>query len=257
MFKIVNFKNKNVKELPAQKVCLDFALAEFSSAIEMLQASKKVDNTKLAIGFLRHCLDEYRHTNFFKSLISANQENNINQSLLFNPVLVYQRGFINEKHFLFDEMNLDQFSVFIGVNEKQALNIFKKLNSDKWELKSVDKKELDNIIKEEENHAKSSSEVYKETFKTILIDEEKHARLALSFAKSKIETLKYNFLYYKYLLLNKIRHLIGNSEMIKKILSHIIAFLLIILSYPFKYALSTRFIKNDFHLDKKNANLIL
>ena len=60
------------------------------------------------------------------------------------------------------------------------------MNSDKWELKSVDKKELDNIIKEEENHAKSSSEVYKETFKTILIDEEKHARLALSFAKSKI-----------------------------------------------------------------------
>ena len=48
MFKIVNFKNKNVKELPAQKVCLDFALAEFSSAIEMLQASKKVENTKLA-----------------------------------------------------------------------------------------------------------------------------------------------------------------------------------------------------------------
>ena len=98
MFKIVNFKNKNVKELPAQKVCLDFALAEFSSAIEMLQASKKVENTKLAIGFLSHCLDEYRHTNFFKSLISANQENNINQSL-FNPVLVYQKGFINESIF--------------------------------------------------------------------------------------------------------------------------------------------------------------
>ena len=154
-------------------------------------------------------------------------------------------------------MNLDQFSVFIGVNEKQALKIFNKLNSDKWELKSVDKKELDNIIKEEENHAKSSVGIYKENFRTILIDEEKHARLALSFAKSKIETLKYNFLYYKYLLLNKIRHLIGNSEMIKKILSHVIAFLLIILSYPFKYALSTRFIKNDFHLDKKNANLIL
>ena len=48
---------------------LDFALAEFSSAIELLQAAKLAASSSLSRGFINHALDEYRHTEFFKRLI--------------------------------------------------------------------------------------------------------------------------------------------------------------------------------------------
>ena len=63
MFKNVIIKNK--KNSQSLSSFLDFAFAEFSSAIEMLQAAKMTDNKKLAKGFLSHSLDEFKHTNFF------------------------------------------------------------------------------------------------------------------------------------------------------------------------------------------------
>ena len=57
-------KNDYVQHLPERQI-LDFALAEFSSAVEMLQAAKLVTNHKLKYGLIEHALDEYKHTDFF------------------------------------------------------------------------------------------------------------------------------------------------------------------------------------------------
>ena len=37
---------------------IEFSLAEFGSAVEMLQAAKRTSNTKMAIGFIDHAVDE-------------------------------------------------------------------------------------------------------------------------------------------------------------------------------------------------------
>ena len=257
MFKIVNFKKRNVKGLPLQKVCLDFALAEFSSAIEMLYASKKVDNPNLAIGFLRHSLDEYRHTNFFKKLIVESDKSNSKDMLKFLPRLVYSKGFIKENKFLFDKMKINEFSVFIGVNEMQALKIFQKFKNQNLRLEDSIKKELDNIIKEESNHSLNTTNIFTNNLSDLIIDEEKHSRLALQFSKKNIKKMKYKFLYFKYLVFNKLRHFVANSEFTKKILSYFIVFFLILLTFPLKFALKTNTISNGFHLNKNDANLIL
>ena len=69
--------------------------------------------------------------------------------------------------------------------------------------------------------------------------------------------MKYKLLYFKYLISNKLRHFVANSEFTKKILSYIIVFFLILLTFPLKFALKTKTISNGFHLDKNDANLIL
>ena len=243
--------------MPNPELCLDFALAEFSSAIEMLYASKKIKNDRLAVGFLKHCIDEYRHTNFFKKLLREGVVDSTEQLFQFNPVLVYQKGFINEQKFLFDKMSLDEFSVFIGVNEMQALKIFKRFKIKSWNFQPEIEVELDNIIQEENRHAINSDEIFFDAFSEILTDEERHSNLALSFAKRNIKMVKYKFLYFKYLFFNKLRHFAANSKLAKKILSYLVTFLLILFTYPFRFALSTNSISNEFHLNKKNANLIL
>ena len=74
MFKSIQTSNLNSigvgTNLPGRQ-SLDFALAEFSSAIEMLQAAKLVESKALSKGFVNHALDEYRHTEFFKRLLKS------------------------------------------------------------------------------------------------------------------------------------------------------------------------------------------
>ena len=41
---------------------VEFAYAEYGSALEMLFAAKKATSPKLKIGYIKHALDEYRHT---------------------------------------------------------------------------------------------------------------------------------------------------------------------------------------------------
>ena len=67
--KTINVKNKGEKSRISSETLTDFAYAEFSSAIEMLQAAKATDRKGLALGFVNHCLDEYRHTNFFLKVV--------------------------------------------------------------------------------------------------------------------------------------------------------------------------------------------
>jgi len=257
MFKTVKLNRSSVKDLPSTQISLDFALAEFSSAIEMLQASKKVDDKKLALGFLNHSLDEYRHTNFFigvlKHSINTKEENH----LKFNSILAYSKGFLREDGYLFDKMNLQSFSVFIGVNEQQALKIFQKLKNSNWNLGNQLKQDLNEIIDDEKKHLELAHNNFETDFAHLLKDESRHASLALDFSKKNFPAKIYYPLYFRFFLFNKIRHLVGSNNKLKKIISYIVSFLIIIFSLPFKYSLSTKNIKNNFNLNKKNANLIL
>ena len=109
MFKKIDFQ-KNTHEQKS-RAFLDFAYAEFSSAIEMLQAAKLTNNKKLSKGFIDHSLDEFKHTLFFlRSLDSFNIKNDYNNKYKFDSKLVYKLGFMNSDYFLFDKYNLSEFS---------------------------------------------------------------------------------------------------------------------------------------------------
>ena len=99
------------------------------------------------------------------------------------PRLVYSKGFINENKFLFDKMKINEFSVFIGVNEMQALKIFEKFKKQNLRLEDSIKKELDNIIKEESNHSLNTTKIFINNLSDLIIDEEKHSRLLCNFQK--------------------------------------------------------------------------
>ena len=64
-------KNKNLA-----RTLVEFAYAEYGSALEMLAAAKKAKSPKLKIGYINHALDEYRHS----SLIFKILENELGKS---------------------------------------------------------------------------------------------------------------------------------------------------------------------------------
>ena len=49
---------------------VEFAYAEYGSALEMLAAAKKAKSPKLKLGYIRHALDEYRHTALIFEVLS-------------------------------------------------------------------------------------------------------------------------------------------------------------------------------------------
>ena len=258
MFKTVKLNRSSVKDLPSTQISLDFALAEFSSAVEMLQAAKKVADKKLALGFLNHSLDEYRHTNFFIEVLKHSINSNLNSNnLKFNSILAYSKGFLREDDYLFDKMNLQSFSVFIGVNEQQALKIFQKLKNSNWNLDNKLKQDLDDIIDDEKKHLALAHKNFENDFVNLLKDESRHASLALEYSKKNFPAKIYYPLYIRFFLFNKIRHLVGGNNMLKNLISYVVSFLIIIFALPFRYSLSTKNIENNFDLNKKNANLIL
>ena len=145
MFKNVVVKDKKISQRSSS--FLDFAFAEFSSAIEMLQAAKLTDNKKLARGFLDHSLDEFKHTDFFiKCFNNLNSQESVNENLKFDSKLVYNLGFINKNYFLFNKYSLSQFCVFIMINESQALKLFTKIKKMNIIQDIDDKISLENII---------------------------------------------------------------------------------------------------------------
>ena len=62
MFKTIVFKKIKNNSNHQALALLDFACAEYSSAIEMLQAAKLSKNTKLTKGFIDHSFDEYKRS---------------------------------------------------------------------------------------------------------------------------------------------------------------------------------------------------
>ena len=185
---------ENLKKFDPERCCFvlnEFAAAEFASGLEMLYASKNINNKKLSEGFVRHALDEYKHSFIFNNL--KNQiisEYKINKKELnFVPNHLYNKGYIFKDHFIFEKKKINDFAIFIGANEEIA------------------EKKLITFA----NHIKKEKESIFNEIQNILKDEKRHSEYSLNFAK------KYNgFLYYKIKITKEriisfFRHLYANS----------------------------------------------
>ena len=228
MFKNVSsgglFK-KNVSQRVKPKQILDFALAEFSSAIEMLQAAKLVDDERLAIGFIEHALDEYRHTDFFLNILS----NSTDTHLRFDPRFSLSLGFIRTDKFLFETCDISQFAAFISVNEANALKIFLQIRPSIQLIGQDYLNDLDTIIEDEREHmiASTQTEDIMLNFQHLLNDEQRHAHLSDKHLM-KISKPSYRiYLKNKYRFGTWFRHIWASQTKIRWLIDLSISFLVI------------------------------
>ena len=259
MFKQVLVKlgegSKNNESNTREAMFLDFALAEFGSAIEMLQASKLVDQPKLAKGFLRHALDEYDHTEFFKNLLQDNDTHDIK----FDPRLAVKLGFLRTDIFLFERKSLQNFSAFIAVNEANALEVFLKLRPvlTKTNIEKIPK--LDKIIVDEIEHLtnKQNQNELQQIFTSLLNDEARHAQLSNDYLKKVVSPWRFKFLRLKYRLGNKARHVWAKNKQVHTFVDRNVTNLVVWLLIKFRWALMLTNNNSDCEFEKSAARLML
>ncbi len=185
---------KTLKKFNPERCCFvlnEFSAAEFASALEMLYASKNIKNKKLSIGFIRHALDEYKHSFIFNNL--KNQlvsEYKINKKeLSFVPNHLYNKGYIFKDHFIFERKKINNFAIFIGANEEIA------------------EKKLINFA----NHIKDKKKSFFIEIQNILKDEKRHSEYSLRFAKKYNGPLSYKMKIIKERFISHFRHLYANN----------------------------------------------
>ena len=205
---------ENLKKFDPERCCFvlnEFAAAEFASGLEMLYASKNINNKKLSEGFVRHALDEYKHSFIFNNL--KNQiisEYKINKKeLSFVPNHLYNKGYIFKDHFIFEKKKINNFAIFIGANEEIA------------------EKKLITFA----NHIKIKKKSIFNEIQNILKDEKRHSEYSLKFAKKYNGFLSYKIKITKERIVSYFRHLYANSlNRLSLIFYPILILILIILS---------------------------
>ena len=264
MFKSIQNSNlnsiKHGTNLPSRQ-SLDFALAEFSSAIEMLQAAKLVESKALGKGFVNHALDEYRHTEFFKRLLKSSNNN----KLRFDPRLSIALGFINPEKFLFEANDLTQFTAFVAINEASALRMFSKIKPAIAGATDELKNEIEDIIDDETEHLRSLAKnpkentKYSDTFvyEMLLLDEERHASLSDGFLEKIASPRKKRWLRFRYKIGNKFRHFWGSQRRVQHFVDKSISILVISLLLPFRRALNFPAVRKENLICRENGKFLL
>ena len=114
-------------ELP---IFYETAHAELASALEMLAACKVTDSPKQAFGYFMHAKDEYNHAgSFFKMLSKRGKRAPIKtaRDFRFTPPSLITKGYISNKGFLIDTMELKDFIAFVYTNELLAKSSFENI----------------------------------------------------------------------------------------------------------------------------------
>ena len=85
---------------------VEFAYAEYGSALEMLAAAKRAKSPKLKIGYIKHASDEYRHTDLIFKVLSNQIERGVGKfkrEYKFSPQNVVTKGYLDKDGFLTTE----------------------------------------------------------------------------------------------------------------------------------------------------------
>ena len=90
---------KTLKKFNPERCCFvlnEFSAAECASALEMLYASKNTKNKKLSIGFIRHALDEYKHSFIFNKNVVRGFNTSSWKTVFSNKIILTTRTLLNE-----------------------------------------------------------------------------------------------------------------------------------------------------------------
>ena len=118
---------KSKLELP---IFYETAHAELASALEMLAACKGTNSPNQAFGYFMHAKDEYHHArSFFKMLSNRGKRASIEiaRDFRFTSPSLITKGYISNKGFLIDNMDLKDFIAFVYTNELLAKSSFENI----------------------------------------------------------------------------------------------------------------------------------
>lgn len=201
---------------------VEFAYAEYGSALEMLAAAKKAESPKLKVGYINHALDEYRHSKLIFDVLNNEVTRNndyFKKEFKFIPQNVISKGYVDKKNFLVEKLKLKNFVEFVYTNEFLAKDSFDNL------IKRINNKEslkiLKKISEDEEDHADYSIS----TLNKIMAEEDRHwgfaklfydkkfpnSNLQIAFKKEKFKNKLRLFYFKNVMFLNKIFDPIINS----------------------------------------------
>ena len=235
---------ENNKNLLATLV--EFAYAEYGSALEMLEAAKKSKSPRLKVGYINHALDEYRHTELIFSVLNNEIKKGRGKFLKnyrFSAQNAVTKGYVDKSGFLIEKLKLKRFVEFVYSNEFLAKVAFEGL------IKRIDDKDslkvIRNIILEEENHADDSLEKLEDIMK----DEDRHWGYAKSYYEKKFPSAKLSIAFFREKMKNKMRvFYLNNLNFLNKIFDPIVNFLI------FFFGGIVRFISIPVNLKKNLMN---
>ena len=204
---------------------VEFAYAEYGSALEMLAAAKKAKSSKLKLGYIKHASDEYRHTALIFKVLSNQIRKGVGdfkREYKFSPQNVILKGYVDKDGYLVEKLSLKKFVEFVYSNEFLAKESFDDLSKrivDKESLKTINK-----IMEDELHHADDSQT----TLNDIMKDEEVHHGMAKKFYESKFPNSKLQRAFRREKLKNKLRlFYYKNAKFLNRIFDPIMNFFII------------------------------
>lgn len=203
---------------------VEFAYAEYGSALEMLAAAKRAKSPKLKIGYIRHALDEYRHTGLLFQVLSNQVKKGVGKfkrEYKFSPQNVILKGYVDKEGFLVEKFPLKKFVEFVYSNEYLAKESFDYLSKRIGDAKSIET--LKNIMKDELNHADDSEA----TLEAIQKDELVHHGMAKKFYEAKFPNAKLQVAFKREKIKNRFRMFYyKNLRFLNKIFDPILNFII-------------------------------
>ena len=203
---------------------VEFAYAEYGSALEMLAAAKRAKSPKLKIGYIKHASDEYRHTALIFKVLSNQIERGVGKfkrEYKFSPQNVVTKGYVDKDGFLVEKLSLKKFVEFVYANEFLAKESFDYLSERIKDQKSINT--LKSIMKDELDHADDSIN----TLENIMKDELVHHGRAKKFYESKFPNAKLQIAFKRERIKNRLRlFYYKNLKFLNKIFDPILNFLI-------------------------------
>jgi len=203
---------------------VEFAYAEYGSALEMLAAAKKAKSPKLKLGYIRHASDEYRHTALIFKILSNQIKKGVGKfkrEYKFSPQNVILKGYVDKEGFLVEKFPLKKFVEFVYSNEYLAKESFDYLAKRIGDAESL--KTLKNIMKDELNHADDSEA----TLEAIQKDELVHHGMAKKFYESKFPNAKLQIAFKREKIKNRFRMFYyKNLRFLNKVFDPILNFII-------------------------------
>ena len=203
---------------------VEFAYAEYGSALEMLAAAKRAKSPKLKLGYIKHASDEYRHTSLIFKVLSNQVERGVGKfkrEYKFSPQNVITKGYVDKDGFLVEKLSLKKFVEFVYSNEFLAKESFDYLSKRVEDAESL--KTLSSIMKDELHHADDSID----TLENIMKDELVHHGMAKKFYESKFPNAKLQIAFKRERIKNRLRlFYYKNLKFLNKIFDPILNFLI-------------------------------
>ena len=184
----------------------EFAYAEYGSFLEVLAVAKKTESPRRKFGFIKHAIEEYRHSSLFFNILSNQAKRGVGKfkrEYRYFPQNVIIKGYVDKEGFLIEKLSLKKLLEFVYANElmvKETFDRLKKINSIIQDEESINI--LNSIMKDELDHHGQAKKLY----------EIKFPDSKLQFALKK-ERIKRNFRlinFHNIKFLNKIFDLIIN-----------------------------------------------